>query len=84
MGMPTRDRLDSATSSLFRVREATKGIYHHATEQQMRTERILSDMVTTDPTFNDVVRLHELLTEAAALVRHAHDLSHSLAQQHRA
>lgn len=71
-----RDDLDHPTTQAFRVREATRGIYHHTKEQCLRVVCLTSELPANDPFFSEWTRLQEALELASKSLKAANDLAH--------
>lgn len=71
-----RDDLDHPTTQAYRVREATRGIYHHTKEQLLRVVDLVSNLPGNDPFHTEWARLQSILDSASANLRAANDLAH--------
>lgn len=71
-----REDLDHPTTQAFRVREATRGIYHHTKEQCLRVRDLCFNLDASDPFFTEWRRLQDALEIASANLKAANDLAH--------
>lgn len=71
-----REDLDHPTTQAFRVREATRGIYHHTKEQCLRVRDLCFNLESNDPFFTEWRSLQDALEIASANLKRANDLAH--------
>jgi len=76
-----RDDLDHPTTQAFRVREATRGIYHHTKEQCLRVRDLCFQLDAKDPFFTEWRSLQDALEIASANLKRVNDLAHVISSR---